>query len=92
MEFQRQYKDAGFTVIGVSMDDGWQVVRPFVNDMKMNYPVVLGNDDTATAFGGVEVLPTTLIIDKKGQIVATHEGLVSKDEMEKTIKGLLGPT
>ncbi|HYM12823.1 MAG TPA: TlpA disulfide reductase family protein [Bryobacterales bacterium] len=90
MEFQRKYKDKGFTVLGVSMDeDGWQAIRPFVEEMKMNYPVLLGNDDAAGAFGGVDVLPTTFIIDKQGRIVATHQGLSGKDEFEKTIESLL---
>jgi peroxiredoxin len=90
IEFQRKYKDRGFSVLGVSMDeDGWQIVKPFAEEFKMNYPVVLGNDETATAFGGVEVLPTTFIIDKEGRIVATHRGLTSKDEMEKAIEDLL---
>ena len=90
IEFQRQYKDRGFSVIGVSMDeDGWQAVRPFVERVKMNYPVVLGNDQTAAAFGGVEVLPTTFIIDREGRIVASHEGLTSKAEFENAIKELL---
>jgi len=55
----------------------------------MNYPVVLGDPETAAKYGGVEVLPTTFIIDKQGRIVATHMGLVSKGEMEKTIEDLL---
>ncbi|MBI3693769.1 MAG: TlpA family protein disulfide reductase [Acidobacteria bacterium] len=90
IEFQRKYKDQGFTVIGVSMDEGgWQTVRPFVEEFKMNYPVLIGNDDTAQSFGGVDVLPTTFIIDKQGRIVATHMGLTSKNEFEKAIQSLL---
>lgn len=90
IEFQRRYKDKGFSVIGVSMDEGgWEVVRPFVEELKMNYPIVIGNDQTAAAFGGVDVLPTTFIIDKQGRIVATHMGLTSKNEFEETIKSLL---
>ena len=90
IEFQRKYKDQGFTVIGVSMDEGgWQTVRPFVEEFKMNYPVLIGNDETAQSFGGVDVLPTTFIIDKQGRIVATHMGLTSKDEFEKAIQSLL---
>jgi len=90
IEFQRKYKDRGFSVLGVSMDEGgWQVVKPFVEDFKMNYPVVIGDDATAAAFDGVDVLPTTFIIDKQGRIVAKHMGLVSKDEMEKVIEDLL---
>jgi cytochrome c biogenesis protein CcmG/thiol:disulfide interchange protein DsbE len=90
IEFQRKYKDRGFSVIGVSMDEnGWQVVKPFLEELKVNYPVVLGTEEISAAYGGVEVLPTTFIIDKQGRIVATHQGLVSKDEMEKTIEDLL---
>jgi len=90
MEFQRKYKDQGFSVVGVSMDEGgWQTVKPFVEEFKMNYPVVIGNDETATAFGGIDVLPTTFIIDKQGRITATHQGLTSKDEMENAIRDLL---
>ena len=90
IEFQRKYKDQGFSVVGISMDEGgWEVVRPFVDEQKMNYPVLIGNDETASAFGGVEALPTTFIIDKQGRIVATHMGLTSKDEFENTIKSLL---
>ncbi len=90
IEFQRQYKDRGFSVIGVSMDEGgWEVVRPFVDEMRMNYPVLIGNDDTTSAYGGVDVLPTTFIIDKQGRIVATHMGLTSRSEFEDTIKSLL---
>jgi peroxiredoxin len=90
MEFQRKYKDKGFTVVGVSMDEGgWEVVRPFLDRLKVNYPVLLGTDDTAGNFGGVDVLPTTFIIDKDGRIVATHQGLTGKDEFEKAIESLL---
>ncbi len=44
MEFQNKYKDRGFVVIGVSMDkDGWKSVRPFLEEHKLNYPVVIGS-------------------------------------------------
>jgi cytochrome c biogenesis protein CcmG/thiol:disulfide interchange protein DsbE len=89
IEFQRKYKDRGFTVLGVSMDDGWPIVKEFAQEFKMNYPVVLGNDELGQAYGGVEVLPTTFIIDKQGRIINVHMGLVSKDEMEKQIEDLL---
>src|ERR1700689_1116826 len=46
MEFQREYKDRSFAVLGVSMDeDGWDAVRPYINEHKFNYRVVVGNDD-----------------------------------------------
>ena len=90
VDFQRKYKDQGFSVVAVSLDDeGWEVVRPFVEQYELNFPVVVGNDEMADEFGGVAALPTTFIIDKEGRIAATHAGLVSKSDYEDEIKELL---
>ena len=88
--FQRKYKDQGFTVIAVSLDEeGWDVVRPFVEEYGLNFPVVVGTDDMADEFGGVAALPTTFIIDQEGRITSTHMGLVGRDEYEGEIEALL---
>lgn len=90
IEFQRQYKDQGFTVLAISLDEeGWDVVKPFTKEMKLNFPVLLGNDEVADRFGGVQALPTTLIIDKEGRVFNTHMGLASKSDYEDEIKQLL---
>src|SRR6202162_5162515 len=61
--FERKYKDQGFAVIGVSMDEeGWTVVKPFVTELAINYRVLQGSDSTAELYGGVEALPTTFLI------------------------------
>lgn len=90
VEFQRKYKDQGFSVVAVSLDEeGWDVVRPFAEDLKLNFPVLLGDDALAEKFGGVQALPTTFIIDKEGRIYSTHMGLVSMSDYEDEIKKLL---
>ncbi|HEX8984408.1 MAG TPA: TlpA disulfide reductase family protein [Bryobacteraceae bacterium] len=89
VEFERQHKDQGFAVVGVSMDeDGWQAVKPFMADMGINYRVLLGNDNIAQIYGGVDSLPTTFIIDRDGRIAAVHLGLVSKSVYENDLKQL----
>jgi thiol-disulfide isomerase/thioredoxin len=91
MEFEQQYKNKGFAVLGVAMDDeGWEVVKPYIADRKVNYRVVMGNDSVASAYGGIEALPTTFVIDQEGRIVASHIGLINKDDYLKEIKSLLG--
>lgn len=90
IEFQRKYKDQGFTVLAVSLDEeGWEVVRPYAEGLKPNFPILLGNDEIAERFDGVVALPTTLIIDKEGGIVGRHTGLVNKSEYESEIEDLL---
>ncbi|HUB77750.1 MAG TPA: TlpA disulfide reductase family protein [Bryobacteraceae bacterium] len=75
-EIERTRKDKGLEVLGVSMDDnGWEDVKPFLAQMKVNYRVVIGDDTTAQKYGGVDSLPTTFLIDKQGKIAAIHIGL-----------------
>jgi peroxiredoxin len=90
MEMERKNKDKGFEVLGVSMDDeGWEVVKPFMRDVGMNYRVLIGNDQTAQLYGGIDSLPTTFLIDREGKIAAVHIGLASKRDFEDGVEQLL---
>jgi peroxiredoxin len=91
MDIQRQNKDKGFEVLGVAMDDdGWEAVKPFAAEVKMNYRVVIGNDETARKYGGVDSLPTTFLIDRDGKVAAVHVGLdATKKEYEDAVQQLL---
>jgi cytochrome c biogenesis protein CcmG/thiol:disulfide interchange protein DsbE len=91
IDLERKHKDKGFAVIGVSMDDeGWDVVKPFLSRMNVNYRVVIGTDPVAQSYGGIEALPTTFLIDREGRIAATHVGLTSRKEFENGVEQLLG--
>jgi peroxiredoxin len=94
MEFEKEFKDQGFAVLGVSMDeDGWSAIKPYVQNMKMNYRVLLGNDAISTAYGGLDSLPTTLLIDREGGIASTHVGVsMGKEEFKDAIVKLLETT
>jgi len=89
-DFQRKYKDRGFEVLGVSMDDdGWKAITPFVAEKKINYRIVLGDDMTGDQYGGVEALPTTFVIDRDGRIASVHVGLANRKDFEDAIEKLL---
>jgi cytochrome c biogenesis protein CcmG/thiol:disulfide interchange protein DsbE len=91
VEFERRHKDQGFAVLGISMDeDGWQVVRPYMSRVGINYRVLLGNDEVASLYGGVDSLPTTFLIDREGKVAKMHLGLVSKSRYEMELNELLG--
>lgn len=91
IEFQNKFQGKRFTVLGVSMDeDGWKVVKPYVEARGINYPILLGNEDVAKKYEGLDALPTTLVLDRNGKIDARHMGLVAKSVYEKEIQQLLG--
>jgi thiol-disulfide isomerase/thioredoxin len=90
IQFQQRYKNRGFEVLGVAMDDdGWTAVKPFIADEKVNYRIVLGTDSVANSYGGIDSLPTTFVLNQDGKIVSTHVGLVNRDDYVKEIEGLL---
>ncbi len=90
IEFEQKYKDEGFSVLGVAMDeDGWSVVRPYISRMKVNYRVLMGDDEIAALYGGVEALPTSFLIDREGKVASVHVGLVRKATYENEITQLL---
>lgn len=91
MEFEQKHKDQGLVVLGVAMDDdGWDVVKPYLERYRVNYRVVMGTPEVADLYGGVESLPTTFLLDREGRVARTHIGLVSKKDYQDDIDQLLG--
>lgn len=90
ISLQKKYGKDGLTVVGVALDaEGAKVVAPFIKKNGINYPIVLGDDKVTRAFGGIEAIPTTFIIDREGNIVSKHVGFVPEATFEKEIKPLL---
>src|SRR5579863_3837521 len=90
-EFETTYKNQGFAVLGVAMDDeGWEAVKPYLAEKAVNYRVVVGNEQVSLLYGDVESLPTTFVIDREGRVASVHIGLVSKGDYTNEIKQLLG--
>ena len=89
---QKKYAAQGFTVIGVSVDEaGLKTVRAFAEKKSVNYPVLLTDNKIVEAYGGIDGLPTTFIIDRSGHIVKQHLGFTDQTEIENEIKPLLKP-
>ncbi len=90
IDFETQLKDKGFAVLGVSLDEeGWDIVKPYIDSKKVNYRVLMGTDQVAQLYGGVESLPTSFILDRDGKVAKVHIGLVSKGQYLNDINQLL---
>jgi cytochrome c biogenesis protein CcmG/thiol:disulfide interchange protein DsbE len=90
IEFEKKYKDQGFAVLGVSMDDdGWKSVRPYVASHKINYRIVIGSEVVSQQFGEIDSLPTSFVLDRAGRIASNHIGLVDKVNYQNEIVKLL---
>jgi len=86
---QEKYGAHGFQAVGVSMDDLEGTLRDFCREYKVNYPIVMGDQKIAEAFGGVLGLPTTLLIGRDGRIHARQVGTTNFPRLEQQISALL---
>ena len=66
------------------------MVEPFVEKMKIQYPVVMGNQQIVQDFGGIRGIPTAFVISQDGKIYQKYVGLRPRSVYEKDIKDLLG--
>lgn len=93
VEFQQKYGTQGFIVIGVSVDDPASALKPFGDQFKVNYPLLVGdgrNDIKGPkGYNASWGLPKTFVIGRDGKICKTHIGLSNKDHFEQQIKSLL---
>jgi len=69
-------------------EEGWKKVTPYLAEHPINYTIVAGDAAFAERYG-IQSLPVTLLIDRKGMIAAKHVGMVDRHAFETEIQRLL---
>ena len=90
VELQKQYaKD--LVVLGLSVDDPVEKLKPYAAQYKINYPILvgLGREDVQDAFGPMWGIPVSFLIGRDGKICKKHMGIAPKAQFEREIKALL---
>jgi cytochrome c biogenesis protein CcmG/thiol:disulfide interchange protein DsbE len=90
VELQEEYAD-DLVVLGFSVDDTPEKMKPYAEEYKVNYPLLVGNgrEDVQNAFGPLLGIPVSVIIGRDGTIVKKHTGIATKEQFEREIKALL---
>ncbi|MGH9604865.1 MAG: TlpA family protein disulfide reductase [Terracidiphilus sp.] len=102
VQLREKYAPQGFEVLGISAqgDDvkpsdkaAWDkdktAIEAFVKQEKIPYPVLMGGDSIANPYGGVDDLPTSFYVNRKGVVVAAQMGLTSESQMAANIQKAL---
>jgi len=97
IKLQKEYGEKGLAIVGFSFDRDQAAHDKFVKEQNMNYLSIFAMNDAGQAvieqfqklIGEIKGIPTTLVIDRKGQIIYKHVGYGAPEEFEKIIKSLL---
>jgi len=90
--YTKYHKSKGLEVLGISCDtvqgEGLKVIRPFVREFDINYPILLAEPPVLDSFG-VEALPTTLFLSPDGSIAGRMLGSGGVGELTEGVNSLL---
>jgi peroxiredoxin len=78
----KKYKPAGFTLIGVNVDKEAPAVKALLERKPVSFPVLLDPANAVSKAYHVDEMPSSVIVDRKGQIRYVHRGYKPGDENE----------
>ena len=82
IEFYEKYKEQGIEIIGISVDKSTKKVKDFMDEHKINYPVAMATNEIMGDYKPGRYIPTTIIINPKGDIVERKVGIMDKATLE----------
>lgn len=96
-DFNRVYgelKPKGLEIVGISLDqdgllDGSRQVAALASRHQVRFPLLIGNDEVADRYGGIDSVPMSFLVDRQGRLVRTFPGAVDARALKEAIAPLL---
>ena len=81
-EMQEKYGKDNFVILGVSISDTEKALLDFTKLYSVNYPLLFGSpkeiEKISMQYGGIYSVPTSILIDKKGEMIFNYPGAILK--------------
>ncbi|MFO0821303.1 MAG: TlpA disulfide reductase family protein [Pirellulales bacterium] len=92
-----KYKEQGLEIVGINYEDGSpeeirETVKKFIEENKMTYTCVVGDDATRDQVPNFEGFPTTLFIDRTGKVRFKEVGYRPLVALDSVVSALLAET
>ncbi|UTW45284.1 TlpA family protein disulfide reductase [bacterium SCSIO 12696] len=90
-ELYQRYSRAGFTILGVNVERDTEDALQVLNDIPVTFPILFDTESIVSKAYDVSAMPTTVMIDRDGNIRHLHKGYKPgyEDEYRKQIKQLI---
>ena len=84
-----QYRDQGFTVLAVDLQEDPRTVAAFMREYQLTFPALLDRDGSVSQTYQAYALPSSFFVDKKGVIRAVYRGPMPRSVIAGTVEQLL---
>ena len=79
-QIQKKYAPLGFTMLGVNVEEDTTQMEAFLGDVPVTFPVLLDPANQVSKLYDVAAMPSTVIVDRKGNVRFIHQGYQPGDE------------
>jgi len=86
-----KYRDMGFTLLGVNVEENSTKAANMVRELKVVFPVLFDTENKVSKMYKVEAMPSTVIVDRNGNMRYLHRGYVpgTEDEYQRQVRELM---
>jgi thiol-disulfide isomerase/thioredoxin len=77
-----EFKDKGFVIVAVDLQEDKKVVKKFITEYNLTFPVLLDKTGKVGGIYGARSIPTTYLIDRNGYIIGRQIGAREWDTQE----------
>ncbi|MBT8131672.1 MAG: TlpA family protein disulfide reductase [Gammaproteobacteria bacterium] len=78
----QRYESLGFTLLGINVEQERRDADRMLADMELSFPILFDNRNAVSKLYGVIAMPSTVLIDRSGQVRYVHNGYKSGYEKE----------
>jgi thiol-disulfide isomerase/thioredoxin len=85
----RKYNDQGAVVLAVNVAESNEDIIAFANKLNLTFPILRDSQRTGINTYGIRALPTTLFLNREGQVISRKVGALDQNSMSAEIEQLL---
>jgi peroxiredoxin len=86
-----RYRDMGFTLLGVNVEEDSSAAKKMIQDLKVVFPVLYDTSNDVSKLYSVEAMPSTILVDRDGNMRYLHRGYLPgyEEDYERQVRELM---
>lgn len=87
----QKYAGLGFTVFGVNVEQDRAMADKVLRDIPVSFPILFDDANQVSELYGVDAMPVTVLVDRRGEIRYMHRGYKPgyEDQYEAQVRALI---